>query len=184
MPIVVDSRGVSTYISDDQARAAAEELVERATRTLDVQDSRGYPLNDADAARVEGDLVEAQRLLEDIGELKSRSVRELSRFVQPGWAEQELAARADAEERRRAEVQRVVEVALMVDQLGEPGDPHESEPKIEVDPNESPPERVNVKHVPGQFGSEQWLVSGRGPEAKYADMATAEREARRRVGRA
>ena len=182
MPIATDSRGVTIFLSDDQARAEAQALVDRAEQTLDYQDQRGYPLNDSDAARVELDLVEAARLLQDVGDYKAvySAVNSLKRFTQPGESERVLAERADAEERRRALARRMAQTAFLVDQLGAEDDPDVTPSNVDnsqVEPPDPPRKTASMK-----LDRERnlYVVEGRGPRIEFSSWQEADRELRSR----
>jgi hypothetical protein len=210
MPVVVDSRGITVYISDDEARAEARDLIERGEQALNIAEARGWSLSDSDAEQVRSQLEEAERLLRDLGEYKSVGPSDLSRFYSaPPTTESEFQRSPTTLDPDTA--RRVAELVRMVEQLGADDDDDDSDESVvnstgslvnsagsavnsaagdvnsagesTSQPLESTsqPERPSVKRHVDTHGLVWWDVSGRGPNKRFATLDHAEREARARI---
>jgi hypothetical protein len=167
MPVVIDSRGVGIWLTEDEARDHAAHLLEELAHKLTEAEQWGTQLGDTDAETYH----EAERLLTEVGDvedvnLSSHPVNSDDTDVN---SPSEVVNLADEEQRRRQERdRRIAEVYAMYQALGEQDD--------EVEP-EQHKDTVGVRR-----DGEWWITYGRGPEYRVRDQATAEREAKRRVG--
>jgi hypothetical protein len=187
MPVVTDSRGVTVYVDDDQARHYAQQLLDGLEAKLARTDRFSDELNEDDSERVRSDFLEAERLVTEVGDLEPVD----HVILPPKPVHVPPPDHAEEQRRRQERDRRILELYAQYVALGQQDDDDGSQrfgsggalqearsQKIGC----AEPQHKEAVGVRRDRERERWVVYGRGPELRLASQEAAEAEAKRRAG--